>query len=239
MKRNLTLLFILFFSVAFAQKNHPEHTDLSSIILYYDNGNQLIGYKGDDGKRLKIVFTQARKSTEDPMVYDVTGKTGFDNKVTAFSGTMTLVSFDGERDKQLYTNEQGQNYYFITGIFICDLNEKETEGGGVFKGVLEFYVGLGKNGKLVEDDQVNVGDAEKNFLFNGTWKDNKTAEIKMVKWGDNQLSSPIGHMGDDGMFYVDIEDPKNELGWETYRKAYQLQEQDTEALKEEQRIWWE
>lgn len=81
-------------------------------------------------------------------------------------------------------------------------------------------------------------DGYSNFIFEGLYKKANSDKTQPVKWGDQLLIAPIGFMGDDGMFYVKVKDPKNKLGWETYKKAYQLEEQDFEALDEEQSIWW-
>ncbi|QOW09221.1 hypothetical protein Q73A0000_02040 [Kaistella flava (ex Peng et al. 2021)] len=238
MKNTLTVFLGLFCCLVFAQKKLASTTDLSPIINYYQDGNILLGYKGKEGKRLKIVFTNVLQSPKDPAIYEVKGKTLFDGKVTDFSGTLTLISFHNEQDEHLYKNEKGQTYHLKTGTFNCKLKEIGKNANGDYKGNLNFYCGMNPKGQLVEDDQSNVGDGFKNFLFKGTFTNNKTGEKKPVEWGDSFLHAPVGLMGDDGMFYVKVKDPQNKLGWENYRKAYQLEKQDSEALKEEQRIWW-
>lgn len=244
MKKEISLYFLLcllFSGALLAQNSDPYRADLTPVFSNYKNGNQLIGYKGRDGKRLKIVFADVHRSDKDLARYLVQGKTLFDNKITDFTGIMSLLSLNGEPDAELYTNEQGEPYYFMTGRFKCVLKDKhkDPKTGGVYEGLLTFYCGLGKNGTVVQDDQVNVGDGESNFIFDGTWTSYTAGEIKPVKWGQYRLSAPIGHMGDDGMFYIDVKDPENKLGWETYRKAYQLSKQDSVALKEELKIWWQ
>lgn len=238
MKNTLSLILGLFCYFVFAQEKWPSTTDLSPIINAYKDGNILLGYKGTEGKRLKIAFTHVVKSKTNPAVYDVKGKILFDKKITEFSGTMTLIIFKNEKDEQLYTNEKGKNYHLKTGTFSCNFKEIGKNASGDYKGKLEFYCGINPKGQFVEDDQSNVGDGFKNFLFKGTFTNTKTGEKIPVEWGDSSLHAPIGFMGDDGMFYVKAKDPQNKLGWETYRKAYQLENQDPESLKEEQRNWW-
>ena len=195
MRNILSAILALFFLLSFAQKNLPAKADFSSIINIYRDGNLLLGYKGKEGKRLKIVFTDAVKSKNNPLVYEVKGATLFEGKVAEFSGTMTLISFKDEENSQEYTNENGEQYHLKTGSFICDLKESGQNVPGKYEGNLTFYCGLNKKGELVEDDQSNVGDGYKNFLFKGFWVDSETGGKKPVNWGDSFLNSPIGFMG--------------------------------------------
>lgn len=122
----VALLFLICCS-SFAQQNTSEHSDCSAIIQYYNDGNILLGYRGEAGKRLKIVFTKAIPSSKKSNLYEVSGKILFNQQITDFLGTMTLISLESNVENSLIPNEYGQ-YNWGTGIFQCDLKEEKRKG---------------------------------------------------------------------------------------------------------------
>jgi hypothetical protein len=234
------LFLLLLLSCVYARAQGPDYKhwknysdsirlfDLSSLwradsIPLEDDGTKApfpepIGYIGENFQRFDIHFLSVDKSTHDPRVYLVTGKTRVKGNVCSFSGTMTIVS------AELYRGSWDRHYR--EGSVTCAVwfNEDSVQkGSGVITGRMETDFCLDRRNRFLYDALDAEADSYSNNQCVGLWRGYRSRITRKCNWGDYRIPESRGL--DDGAGVFAPDDKFKRFGWENW-------ENDTTA-------WWQ
>ena len=210
----------------------------------------ILGYIGNDCKRLRIHFSSVTPDKGCDSVYHVTGSSMVMDNLCDFTGTLKIASITEinkeEREKNLeIAREAGDkewmernrySKYVIKGSYL--LNEEASQrGAGIFKGTFEtfFYV---KNDSILYDDlDLMMSDSFKNNQFKGTWQPYGKENTKPCCWGDYRIPD-CGDLDVGCAEFVPNEryGCNQALGWSDLYKA--LVNHNKDAAKREKARWW-
>ena len=124
----------LFYDKTYPSKIDIQKADFSSIIL--NQSTDYLGAIGVHKKRLVVLISSAKRNPQNPLVYEVAGKTRVGKNVRQFKGSITLTQLISGKPEDttndLYTENSGvQEEGVAVGDFILDEYE-DLPATGVF-----------------------------------------------------------------------------------------------------------
>ena len=205
--------------------------DLSHFFLH--GKDRFIGFIGNDIQRFYIIFTDVKKSPDNPYLYRVSGKTRVKNNNCDFTGSITVV-----RSGQAVEQELPDH---VTGFILAQVDlaeDKEQPGTGTLTGEMltEFFI--------PPQGRITAGDIPGNqsLQFSCTWTSYKTGARKICNFGQGRIPQtglPDGAWEGwgDGEF---IPNPKyHDKGWKTYFECLTMHRDESDPYcREEMRQWW-
>jgi hypothetical protein len=226
------IIGIVFYIVAFGQTNCQKY-DLSKIWLA---DSLLLGYIGENYQRLRIVFIDIKKDTQEPCLYHAQGKTLVGLILRNFQGTLTIKDIHMEKGISSGSNtpliDSIVRFHF-RGDYQLDGNRKEDKTGQ-FSGVFDLACYYDKNDSLRYDELEDYSDSYRNNQFTGEWRSYSTKDRMKCNWGDRRIPDSQGLDIGIGEFYPREEFAK--FGWQEYINAFE--QRDTAAMRLEWRKWW-
>lgn len=170
---------------------------------------EILGFIGDDYRRLFINFISVIQNPTNPYEYLVFGKTKVKETICSFQGTITI------RQARIYKSSDIPTYK--QGVATCDLilyEDKKQFSTGYFTGKLTSNFIIDNKGQFRYDALMFVADGFSNNQFVGSWTSYKTNTSKKCNWGNYRIPDcgdlDIGA----GEFSVNQKYAKN--GWVSY-----------------------
>lgn len=201
----------------YPSKKNIQKADFTSLIL--DQRTDYLGAIGVHRKRLVVLFSSAKRNPDNPLVYDVEGKTRVGKNVRQFKGTITLTQFiSGKSDEASELDADGdeiQEEGVAVGNFTFDEYE-DLPATGVFKGKVILWWFFTKKGKIKYNDGFDMADGYLNNAYVGTWTSKQTHKSQDVSWGhyrvpcSGDLDIGVGEFFPDRKYY--------KYGWDEYVK---------------------
>ena len=175
----------LFYDKTYPSKIDIQKADFSSIIL--NQSTDYLGAIGVHKKRLVVLISSAKRNPQNPLVYEIAGKTRVGKNVRQFKGSITLTQLISGKPEDttndLYTENSGvQEEGVAVGDFILDEYE-DLPATGVFKGKVLLWWFLSKKGKIEYNDGYLMADPYLNNAYIGTWTSKQTHKSQQVSWG--------------------------------------------------------
>ena len=213
-------------------------------------GNGKISQDGAFGQRywrIKIYFTASVKDKNNPLRYNVKGKTLMKGKVTPFSGSITLTEMNAGRDDYFYeVNDTGssidylvpQEWGEVSGVFVLN-EDKADPGAGTFSGCYWAEYALDTIKGVAYRDETIMGDGYSNNVFEGKWKAYKGGQVAKINFFDGKPTTAGELNIGAGDFMVADEYKHN--GWETHftkQEVIWTQVGDGPSDCEERDQWW-
>jgi hypothetical protein len=233
------------------EKNFPCSVTLAKLAQHdlskwwLERQDATLGMIGDDKQRFYIHFLSVRKSTENPNIYLVIGKTRVKDNICDFSGTIEFLEIHCLDEKERKENlaqaqkvkdeELAKRMSYPRGFLLAKYRFQEPEaqkGSGYFDGVMKTGFYQNKTG-FKWDDLDFESDSYRNNEFVGTWTSYRTKVQKTCNWGwyripeDGDLDIGAGEFSPNSKYYL--------KGWENYSKYIR---HDSEAIKKENEEWW-
>ena len=207
--------------------------NFSSVYRYGDDDQEeLLGFIGNDFQRFYIHFTSISQNPDNPLVYQVTGKTRVKKNICTFTGTLTHIWAGLWTD----AGENGPPLGSVQAVLEL-FEEKSLPGSGVIKGTLrtDFQINDGGTVGIHEDSPSESQD------FVGTWTSYKTGAKKICNFGHDRIryeGLPEGLWLDQGR--ADEFMPKKEYwdkGWKIYVDCRYARGDLSPACRYEKE-WW-
>lgn len=217
-----------------------------------------LGVIGTDGKRFQIRFTSVQRSADNPLLYNVKGKTragGTGGNVCDFTGTVevqraSLLPRTAANAEHYGDYEAGTMRGNIEARMELEEN-REQSGSGAIQGTLRVDVLHGEGGSITADHTMLGADGYANSQFTGSWTGYKTGARKPLNFG--ALRIPHDGLPDAleidtgvGEFVPADKLAKNSaLGWTDYRTCmfgmrFPQDYPDAKgACERERRQWWQ
>ncbi len=175
----------LFYDKTYPSKIDIQKADFSSIIL--NQSTDYLGAIGVHKKRLVVLISSAKRNPQNPLVYEIAGKTRVGKNVRQFKGSITLTQLISGKPEDttndLNTENSGvQEEGVAVGDFILDEYE-DLPATGVFKGKVLLWWFLSKKGKIEYNDGYLMADPYLNNAYIGTWTSKQTHKSRQVSWG--------------------------------------------------------
>ncbi|MEM6877240.1 MAG: hypothetical protein AAF544_01675 [Bacteroidota bacterium] len=211
-----------------------------------------IGYIGDNYKRLHFRWLSIEKSDEDPLIYEVSGKTKVGGNICTFTGQLRITSAMQSASEE----DPDERIGTIFGTFYFK-EKREERGTGEFRGQFWSHYWLphgldgppiaagGPDRSLYHDEVLVYNSLETyspgfgNNQFTGTWTSYRSGREKEVAWVDYRFSFPTD-LDVGASEFVPSEDYLNQ-GWESYFDAWVFSDNDrvrAEAQRVEMEEWW-
>jgi hypothetical protein len=182
------------------------------------------GFYGDDRYRIEIIFTEARRDTNDPSVYHLKGKNRHKKVITAFEGTLKLDRIQTFVDPNIDTSVVGewgiQNLYALGGRL--ELKEDPSlQTSGLFSGAVKMELSVDKNNRpsLWYFSQSGLPSGGAGYRFDGTWASYTKKDVKkpvifaadIFRFANDVLKDfSIGERD------VEINEQYRHLGWDNF-----------------------
>ena len=183
-----------------------------------------LGFIGENYQRFYIHFDSATQNTNNPLEYNIYGKTKVKRNICSFQGRIIISeskTYDGE-------DVPGLKQGFVKGKY--EFYEQSSQiGSGVLTGEFQTNFYIDKTGKLKYDAVMFMSDGFENNQFKGTWVKYKTHISKKCNWGDYRI--PESKELDCGAGEFSPVDKYDEFGW----KEYNQEIQNTDRKEE---TWW-
>ena len=175
----------LFYDKTYPSKIDIQKADFSSIIL--NQSTDYLGAIGVHKKRLVVLISSAKRNPQNPLVYEIAGRTRVGKNVRQFKGSITLTQLISGKPEDttndLNTENSGvQEEGVAVGDFILDEYE-DLPATGVFKGKVLLWWFLSKKGKIEYNDGYLMADPYLNNAYIGTWTSKQTHKSQQVSWG--------------------------------------------------------
>ena len=175
----------LFYDKTYPSKIDIQKADFSSIIL--NQSTDYLGAIGVHKKRLVVLISSAKRNPQNPLVYEIAGRTRVGKNIRQFKGSITLTQLISGKPEDpandLYTENSGvQEEGVAVGAFILDEYE-DLPATGVFKGKVLLWWFLSKKGKIEYNDGYLMADPYLNNAYIGTWTSKQTHKSQQVSWG--------------------------------------------------------
>lgn len=211
-----------------------------------------IGYIGDNYKRLHFHWLTIEKSDENPLVYEVSGKTKVGSNICSFTGQLLITSAMQSASEE----DPDERIGTIFGSFYFEENPEER-GTGEFQGRFwsNYWLPHGLEGPplaaggperclyydeiLVYNSLDTYSPGFSNNQFTGTWTSYRSAREKEVAWADYRFSFPTD-LDVGASEFVPSEDYFDQ-GWESYFEAWIHADSDrlrAGAQMLEMEEWW-
>lgn len=175
----------LFYDKTYPSKIDIQKADFSSVIL--NQSTDYLGAIGVHKKRLVVLISSAKRNPQNPLMYEIAGRTRVGKNVRQFKGSITLTQLISGKPEDptndLYTENNGvQEEGVAVGDFILDEYE-DLPATGVFKGKVLLWWFLSKKGKIEYNDGYLMADPYLNNAYIGTWTSKQTHKSQQVSWG--------------------------------------------------------
>lgn len=216
------------------QKAQLKKYDLGSLWIADDNST-VFGFIGKNHQRIRVKLISAERSRANSFVYNVAGASLVGETFRTFKGTVSVASVRFYRS--IEPELAAEQHVKKRGILLADyrfVEESADPHTGVFTGTLFTAFYIDDAAKIRYDDLEDGADAFRNNQFAGRWRSLDGKMDLVCNWGDSRI--PLSGDLDigDGEFSPNPKYFKN--GWQGFHDAYI--NQDAEAIKEEQRVWW-
>lgn len=212
-----------------------------------------IGYIGKTYKRLRIHFSEVRKSDTNPLLYEVTGKTKVKDNICDFTGTITITAAQLDTSEDFPDEQQG----IVSGIFHFE-EDAQQKGTGTFQGKFwsRYWLPHGKRvpplaasgptrsfdnpAEIVVYNSLGMEFPDfGNNQFNGSWISYRTGKEQPLAWADFRFSYPTDL--DIGASEFSPAPEFHDHGWRTYSQAWIHADSKAEqkrAIEIETSEWW-
>jgi hypothetical protein len=180
---------------------------------------QILGYIGDNYRRIKITYNSVKKSSTLPNVYHVSGSTTVSNNKCDFEGTITIEQVREFKElhygvDNMYTSHGIKSEGIIVGSYQFNENPRQIHVG-IFQGVMTLWWYLDKNGVVQYDNIENHSDRFKNNQYVGTWTEYGKLTSKVCNWGEYRI--PFSGDLDVGAGQFSVNPKYYEVGWTEFR----------------------
>lgn len=175
----------LFYDKTYPSKIDIQKADFSSVIL--NQSTDYLGAIGVHKKHLVVLISSAKRNSQNPLMYEIAGRTRVGKNVRQFKGSITLTQLISGKPEDptndLYTENSGvQEEGVAVGDFILDEYE-DLPATGVFKDKVLLWWFLSKKGKIEYNDGYLMADPYLNNAYIGTWTSKQTHKSQQVSWG--------------------------------------------------------
>jgi len=243
------LLFLLLLTDAATAQDYLEQMkryDLSQVInpdSISDDSRVKIergdphGYIGDNYQRFQIHFASFKKSRNNPLVYDVKGKTKVNGNVCTFTGSIEITVAEYEDSLEGFMDPGYKGISIVSDVKLYE--DKMQSGSGIIKGTLVTDAIFNDKTKPEYNSLMLMSDSYRNNQFTGTWTSYKTGRSKKCNWGDYRIPDSTNLDWGAGEFMVNEKYRGN--GWESYYDAYCCDPglpKTNAARKKESEEWW-
>lgn len=193
---------------------------------------EILGFIGNDYRRLFIHFISATRNPNNPNEYLVKGKTKVRENICSFEGKITV--------KQARIYKKGDFPTYQQGYADCDVvlyEDKKKAATGIFKGKLRSGFLIDDKGEFRYDGIMFVADGFSNNQFVGTWTSYRTKVAKKCNWGDYRIPNSGDLDIGAGEFSVNEKYVKN--GWLSYMLERRAPNEGLESNNNKVVKWWE
>ncbi|MEM6397027.1 MAG: hypothetical protein AAF741_11830 [Bacteroidota bacterium] len=209
-----------------------------------------IGFIGDEYRRMHVRWLSVTQSEDDPLVYEVSGKTMVKNNICDFTGYLRITA--AARDTSIEFPDERTGTIF--GHFEL-VEDRSQPGTGEFRGQFKshYWLPFGPDRKQIPTNATNYPDATiiyntleffqagyGNNQFKGTWTSYRTGKSKAVAWADHRFDFPTDL--DVGASEFAPNEKYFDMGWKSYFAAWIHADPDRlrgEAQRAEMAPWWE
>lgn len=210
-------------------------SDFSRLWIDTSNIHIILGIIGKEHQRIKVKFLTVRKNENNPLIYNVTGKTSVMGNVCDFTGTIQISKLYFLESDSNITNEYSSKY---KGLVVADYHLKEDSTQfhvGIFKGVT-CSRWESADMKIIELANDTTNSYFMNNSFVGTWSSYSGKDTRLCNWGIFRVPEANQDF-DDGTGKFSPAEKYHKFGWKSYYKAYILN--DIKMRMEEESNWWQ
>lgn len=193
--------------------------------------SDILGFIGDDCRRLRVHFASVAKDPRSPANYLVNGKTQVNGVVRDFHGTIVVQTVRKYEAPELADDdkERGIAQFELSARYLFRQNP-QLPATGIFEGKLSAGFYTDRLGKVRYDDIEGASDGFSNNEFVGVWRSYKGNIAKKCNWGDYRIPDSGDLDIGAGVFVPNEKYLQN--GWQ----SFQLDEEH--HLIVEMREWW-
>lgn len=193
---------------------------------------EILGFIGNDYRRLFIHFTSATRNPNNPNEYLVKGKTKVRENICSFEGKITIMQARVYKSADIPTYQQG---FADCGVILYE--NKKQAATGVFKGKLRSKFLIDDKGQFRYDAIMFDADSFSNNQFVGTWTSYKTKVAKKCNWGDYRIPSS-GDL-DIGAGEFSVNEKYLQNGWLSYMLENKAPNGAVKPNSDNTYKWWE
>ena len=197
-----------------------------------------LGVIGDGYRRIQIKIVEVTKDATRKNEYHIKGKSKVGKNIEVFEGVLTLQNIRQIKPRTLEEHAVSLPSIYegvVTGVY--EFKEPtNTEHSGVFKGTYQGMFQITEENELFYNDLDLYRDSYINNVFEGTWTDYKTNDVKLCKWADFRVPNVAADF-DLGAGEFSPNEKYNNKGWKTYNDAYL--HNNRKAIEKEEEIWWD
>ncbi|KAA9327513.1 hypothetical protein F0P96_16150 [Hymenobacter busanensis] len=188
------------------QPGADEHSDVSKN-----------GFFGADYYRIEMALLRVERDPQRPELLRVSGKNRFKQRITPFSGTITVEQVQPLKFKGTFPDSV--HNYTLTGRFVFDENP-QVAGAGQFSGTVRAEFEVDAHGQATALSYVESDiDARESFgyEFKGQWR-GANGRQKPVLWADNfyYLAHEVLSDFDIGEREINISPKYVKRGWDRF-----------------------
>lgn len=217
---------------------HYAGYDFSQLWLETPN-KYVLGIIGKENQRIRVKVITVSRDDNNPLLYNVTGKSSVMGNVCDFKGTMRINVIREFIDNESKNAEIKERKSIVkrTGLLFGDYEFREDstqQHVGSFAGQFASLWYLDTLG-MIKYNQLYVIDNYFNNSFSGTWKNYEGNDERICVWADYDV--PLEKNYDKPMSPLYMPERKYyKRGWQNYIKAYK--DGDKNAMLEEEMEWW-
>ncbi len=216
------------------------------------------GIIGSKYQRIEVRFLTIKKNTENPHIYEVSGKTKVNNNICDFNGKLIVEKIKTLKDSNDYGDSPEISTGMLWGKYILNENPSQNHVG-IFEG--KFYAKYDLSETGIAEAFSDLYYDNYNLTFQGTWQEYNSTDSKRCNWGWNIPPESEHHLFNEyenGTYIINQQ--YLDKGWRSYAianswiiipKDYNITESrykddfieySSELIKEnkviESKIWW-
>lgn len=212
--KNIVILVLFLIPVsAFGQQtkewiNNLENPNNEEMVLKKDNlkskyitydfsvllqpKHEVLGYIGDDYRRLKIYFTSISKRKDKQDIYDIKGTSIVGKNKFNFEGEIRVLQIREYNKMHFGCDDEFKGAGFkAQGLLIGEYSLREDakeKHSGIFEGIMTAFWYVDRFGDLNYDDiEASYSDVYANNQYIGTWTAYGNKVKKISNWGEYRI----------------------------------------------------
>ena len=170
--------------------------DLSKSFKYIDIGDSAYpwedyGIFDENNLRIDIVFTSVKKNENNPLQYDIKGKTRLKSNICDFSGYVLLTQIKKYYNNYAYSGDLIDTTFFGRVLGNYEFKENENQfGTGVFNGAFSANIDIDFKHPKESGFRGEFELSKYQGSYVGTWQDYKTQKNKKCIWTVGSIDFP-------------------------------------------------
>jgi hypothetical protein len=165
--------------------------DFSKEFMYMSDIKQIWsdhGIFGINNDRIDIAILSVKKNVNNPLIYEVTGKSRLKKNICEFHGNISIKQIKKYSDEpfvEVWTGEDHFKDTILTGRLIAEYEFKEDSnsvGSGCFKGIFSADIQIYPHNLKYFSFIGEWDKAKYRGSYVGIWQDWKTSKIKKCIW---------------------------------------------------------